>query len=74
MIDVARHLLCANQHALDLGVVDGWKVAAAVGVDVPTGALEESDGRILQTAFGNAKTKLVSHGSTPSALDRNRVW
>ena len=65
VIDVARHLLRANQHALDLGVVDGGKVGAAVGVDVPAGALEERDGRVLQAAFGNAETKFVSHGPPP---------
>ena len=62
VIDVARHLLRANQHALDLGVVDGGKVGAAVGVDVPAGALEESDGCILQAAFGDAESEFVSHG------------
>jgi len=41
-------------------VVDGWKVRAAVGVDVPTGALEESNGGILQTAFGNTESQLVA--------------
>jgi hypothetical protein len=56
VIDVARHLLRANQHALDLGVVDGGEVGAAVGVDVPAGALEESDGRILQAALGDAES------------------
>ena len=57
VIDVAGHLLGADQHALDLGVVDGGKVGAAVGVDVPAGALEESDGGILQAAFGNAESE-----------------
>jgi hypothetical protein len=56
MIDVASHLLGANQHALDLGIVDGGKVGAAVGVDVPAGALEESDSGILKAAFGNAES------------------
>ena len=56
MIDVAGHLLRANQHALNLRVVDGREVGAAVGVDVPAGALEERNGGILQTAFGNAES------------------
>ncbi len=67
VIDVAGHLLCANEHALDFGVVDGGKVRAAVGVDVPTGALEEGDGCFLQAAFGDAETKYVSHGRPPSS-------
>ena len=61
VIDVAGHLLGANQHALDLGIVDRWKVGAAVGVDVPAGAFEQSDGRILQAALGDAESELVSH-------------
>ena len=56
MIDVAGHLLCANQHALDFAVVDGGKVGASVGIDVPARALEECKGGILQAAFGNSET------------------
>ena len=65
VIDVARHLLRANEHALDVDVVDRRKVGAAVGVDVPSCALEERDGRILQAAFGNSESKLAIHGSPP---------
>src|ERR1035438_1465880 len=57
VIDVTRHLLRANQHALDLAVVDGGEVGAAVSVDVPASALEESNGCILQTAFGDAESE-----------------
>ena len=72
VIDVARHLLRADEHALDLAVVDGGKVGAAVGVDVPAGALEESDGGVLQAAFGDAETKFVSHWRPPDLRPRIR--
>ena len=55
MIDIARHLLRANQHAFDLAIVDGWEIRPAIGVDVPARALEESDCRILKAALGNAE-------------------
>jgi hypothetical protein len=45
--------LRTNQHALNLAIVDGGKVGATIGVYVPTRALEQGDGRILQAAFGN---------------------
>jgi hypothetical protein len=54
VLDVAGHLLRADEHALDLHVVDGGEVAAAAGVDAPACALEESDGGVLQAAFGNS--------------------
>ena len=59
VLDVASHLLRADEHALDLDVVDGGEVAAAAGVDAPAGALEESDGGVLQAAFGNAKLQFA---------------
>ena len=59
MFDVARHLLRANEHALDLGIVDRWKVRAAVDIDVVTGAAEERDRGVLQTTFGNTETNLT---------------
>ena len=62
VIDVARHLLGADEHALDFGIVDGGKVGAAVGVDVPAGPFEKSDGGILQAAFGDAESELIGHG------------
>src|ERR1017187_10227096 len=55
VIDVTRHLLRANQHALDFAVVDGGEVGAAIGVDVPAGALEESNGCILKASLGDAE-------------------
>jgi hypothetical protein len=61
VLDVASHLLRADEHALDLGVVDGGKVAAAAGVDVPAGAGEESEGGVLEAAFGDAEFELVRH-------------
>ena len=74
VIDVARHLLRANQHALNLAVVDGGKVGAAIGVDVPSGALEERNGRILQAAFGNAESQFVSHAPPPLLSRTQAAW
>ena len=45
--DVSRHLLRANEHALDLGVVDRGEIGARVDVDAEAGAREELHGRLL---------------------------
>jgi len=58
---VAGHLLGADEHALDLGVVDGGEIGAAIGVDAPSGAFEEGDGGVLQAAFGDAEAEFVCH-------------
>ena len=55
MVDVARHLLGADQHALDLGVVDRGEVRPAIGVDIPSSAFEQGNGRFLQTALGDSQ-------------------
>ncbi len=55
VLDVARHLLRADQHAFDLGIVDRGKIRAAAGRDVEAGAAEQVDGRVLQAAFGDAE-------------------
>ena len=66
VLDIARHLLGADQHALDLGVVDRRKVRARVHVDVEPGAGEELNGGVLQRPLGDAELEL--HGIvTPSA-------
>src|SRR5581483_5290544 len=68
VVNIARHLLCADQHALNLAVVDGREIRTAVGIDIPTRALEESNSGVLQTALRNAETKFFSHGSPPALL------
>ena len=55
VFDVARHLLRADQHALDFGIVDAGEVGAAAGGDLEAGAAEEIDGGVFQAAFGNAE-------------------
>ena len=55
VFDVARHFLGADEHALDIGIVDGREVGAAAGGDVKAGAAEQIDGRVFQAAFGNAE-------------------
>ena len=63
VLDVARHLLRADQHAFDLGIVDGREIRAAAGGDVVAGAAEQIDGGVLQAALGNAELQL--HGLPP---------
>ena len=58
--DVARHLLRADQHAFDLGIVDGRKVRTRAHVDVEAGAREQLDGRVLQRAFRDAELEFHS--------------
>jgi hypothetical protein len=77
LADIARHFLRANQHALDLGVVDRGKYDACVDVDVESGAREQLNRRILERALG--KTQLQLHGIViPSARRlkqvRSPVW
>ena len=71
--DVARHLLRADQHALDLGIVDRREVRPRADVDVEAGAREQLDGRVLQRAFRDAEFQFhrMRH-ACPAALGRSR--
>ena len=60
VVDIASHLLRADQHAFDLRIVDGREVGAAAGGDVEAGPAEQIDGRVLQTALGNAEPQFHS--------------
>jgi hypothetical protein len=55
VLDVARHLLGADQRAVDVRVVDGRVVAAAGVGDLVAGLAEQLAGRLLQTARRDAK-------------------
>src|SRR5208283_5508540 len=69
VIDIPGHLLRANQHALDLRIVDGRKVRPPVRKDPPAGALEQRDGGVLQASLGNPQPQLVRHQRTsPSTV------
>jgi hypothetical protein len=69
---VARHLLSANQHALDLGIVDRGEVRARVDVDVEARTREELDRRILQRSLGESELQL--HGIViPSGRTKKQV-
>ena len=59
--DVARHLLRADQHAVDFRIVDRREVRPRAGVDVEPGAREEVNRRVLQRAFRNPELDLVGH-------------
>ncbi len=56
--DVARHLLRADQHALDLRIVDRREVRARAHVDVEAGPREQLNGRVLERAFRDAELQL----------------
>ena len=51
-LDVAGHLLGADEHAFDFLVVDGRVVGAGLDVDFVAGAAEHIDGGFFQAAFG----------------------
>ncbi len=55
VFDVAGHFLRADEHALDFGIVDAGEVGAAAGDDLESGAAEQIDGGVFETAFGNAE-------------------
>ena len=55
VFDVARHLLRADQHAFDFGIVNRRKIRAAAGGDLESGAAEQIDRGVFQTAFGNSE-------------------
>ena len=54
----ARHLLGADQYALDFDVVDRGKVTPARHLNVESCTTKEIDGRGLETALGNAQLEL----------------
>src|SRR5207244_11580620 len=58
-LDVACHLLRANEQAAQTRIVDRRKVAAGVGVDLPTRAAEELDRGGLEAALGDAEPEDV---------------
>ena len=59
--DVARHLLRANQHAVDLRIVDGREVRPRARVDVESRAREELDRRVLQRALRECRVSECWH-------------
>jgi len=54
VLHVAAHLLGPAHGAGDLRVVDIGKITPAIDLNMPTGTPEEFQGRLLQTAFGDA--------------------
>ena len=58
--DVARHFLGADQHARDLGVVDGGEVGPGADVDVEAGAREQLNRRVLQRALRECRVSACS--------------
>ena len=65
MLDVARHLLRANQHALDLRIAGGSEIRARVDVDLQARLREQLQRGLLQTAFGNSDAHLHRAISRP---------
>ena len=52
--DINAHFLGAHQRATNLGVVDGGKIVARAGGDIPAGLGKQLPGSHFQTAFGDA--------------------
>src|SRR5215208_2229836 len=66
--DVPRHFLRADQHALDLGIVDRREVRTRADVDVEPRSGEQLHRRILEGSFGYAEFQFHSVSrSWPSA-------
>ena len=61
VLDVARHLLRAGQHAAQRVVVDAGKVAAVGAGDLPAGLAEELQGGGFEASLGKAECEL-GHG------------
>src|SRR5262245_62140318 len=65
--DIARHLLGADQHALDLRIIDRRKVRPRARVDVESGAGEELNGGVLQRPLGQSELQSWHQWSSPAA-------
>jgi hypothetical protein len=63
--DIARHFLRADQHALDLRIVDRRKVRSRVDAQDVAGALKQLDRRVLQRSLRNAQSQL--HRRSPTS-------
>ena len=66
VLHVARHLLGAQQHALDLGIVDGGVVGTIRHGDEEPGAAHQVEGRRLEASLGQAH--LECHVWLPAAV------
>src|SRR5262249_35279855 len=67
---VPRHFLCANQHALELRIVDRRKVRPRTDVDVESRAREQLNGRVLQGAFGNSELQFHVKSSNTEGTEK----
>ena len=52
ILDVARHFLRADQHALDFVIVDGGKIGARADIDFVARAAKKLQRGFLQASFG----------------------
>ena len=71
--DVACHFLRADQHALDLGIVNGRKIRPCADENVESGALEQLHRRRFERALGNAEPQL-HRGTSGEKHERAPVW
>src|SRR5205807_8133507 len=60
ILHVARHLLSADERAVDLRIVDGRVITAAGKGDFVAGLAEKVAGRLLQAAGGYAELETLS--------------
>src|SRR5262249_31082952 len=72
--EVARHLLRADQHAVDFRIVDRREVRARADVDVEAGAGEQLHRRVLERPFGNPELEFHRASSFRKKHERSPVW
>ena len=65
------HFLSTADGTIDAVVVDFRKIAPAVNVDIPAAALEERNGGVLQTSFGDAQLQFILHFDKPPS---DQTW
>src|SRR5262249_28865578 len=61
--DISSHLLGADQHAVDLRIIDGGEVGSGVDEDVESSPGEQLDRRLLQRSFRNSEFELHNGAS-----------
>src|SRR5205823_12715182 len=56
MLHVPGHLLGANQHAFNLGIIGRGEIRTSISENIQAGAAEKLQGSFLRTALGHTQT------------------
>ena len=70
MLDVASHLLSANQHALDLRIIGRCKIGTRADVNLQASTRQHGQRGLLQAAFGDAQSKRHCVPPTDATTER----